>query len=334
MQSESVAPSAFNELKSTDNKTVMFYNVENLFDTKDDPKSNDDDFTPEGYKGWTKHYFNEKLKNLSSVIAGVDSDLPVIVGLAEVENKEVVEKLAQQKNIKSAHYQVIHENSLDERGIDVALMYNPSYVRYIDHQIIRFDLREGFGEDYTRDILYMKAQLIDNQIIHVFVNHWPSRREGKKKSEPKRIKAAEALREKVEELFEKDANANILIMGDFNDTPENHSLTRYLKAKNSIEQTTDLQNLFYQHAQEKKGTINYQNRWYQFDQIIVSTNLMDSNNKISVLPSSAQNFNERWIMYKSSKGIYKPNKSYSGKRYHAGYSDHLPITVKFSSNAQ
>ncbi len=311
-------------LLKANQQTIMFYNVENLFDTKDDRLTDDDDFTPKGYKKWTPYNLDEKLSNLAQVIAKVDEHLPIMVGLAEVENDAVLEKLVGQSILKDAHYQFIHEDSDDERGVDVAFLYNPSYFKYISHQVISFFfLRPDGSPDYTRDILYVRGSFYNDDDCHIFINHWPSRREGKKKSSNKRIKAAQELKQKVQELLDENADAKILIMGDFNDEPYNESIEQVLINVNNQKLT----NLFYRHYIDGQGTINYQNKWMQFDQMLVSKAFLEGSGLL-IDQQSAKNYAEKWIMYRNHKGIYKPNKSYSGKKYHGGFSDHLPILVR------
>jgi len=315
------------EFMSVRGKSIMFYNVENLFDIKDDHATHDDDYTPQGYKQWTAQNFKEKTRNIAKVIKGIDENLPFIIGLAEVENKTVLEALSNEKVLKNAHYKIVHENSKDERGVDVALLYNPTYFDYESHEALSFyfDLPNG-RKDYTRDILYVKGKVEGTETLHLFVNHWSSRREGKKKSEFKRMKAASILYHKIEAIRENDPWAKIIIMGDFNDEPYNKSIEQTLGASDG-ESKNKLFNLHYKFYRSQKGTINYQNKWMQFDQMIVSNSFINSSKGISVQKDSGKNFNEQWIMYRNNKGILKPNKSYSGPKYHGGYSDHLPVYI-------
>ncbi len=319
------------ELESVDGRIVMFYNVENLFDLNDDPKTNDDDFTPNGYKKWTNYNLKGKLRNLAEVIKKSDSEMPVAIGMAEVENKSVLKQLAREYDIKDANYQVIHENSLDERGIDVAFMYQERYFEYKSHDIIRFtfDLPNG-KDDYTRDILHVEGSFKNDDEVHFFVNHWSSRREGKEKSEKKRMKGAGLLREKTDQILSENPQAKIIIMGDFNDEPFNKSVYKTLGATNKIDDGEPFYNLHYRHYLDKKGSIHYKGEWLAFDQMIVNKALLKPSKGFYVDKNSGHIFKEEFMLYRHPKGDYRPNKSYSGRKFHNGYSDHLPVYLTLS----
>ena len=184
--------------------TVAFYNVENLFDTKDNPKTHDDAYTSFGKRRWTYKRYKDKLKRLTSVISQLGSERsnkpPILVGLVEVENSEVVQDLAHHKNLKNYHYGYVHYDSPDERGIDVALLYSKENFELISSKTHGLYFEEEDGErDYTRDVLHVSGK-IKGELIHILVNHWSSRRDGEEETRPKRIKAAELNRTIIDDI--------------------------------------------------------------------------------------------------------------------------------------
>ncbi|MCB0771461.1 MAG: endonuclease/exonuclease/phosphatase, partial [Flavobacteriales bacterium] len=174
---------------------VVFYNVENLFDTADDPRTNDDDFTPGGRLHWTADRYATKLSHLAQAISWSENELPDLIGLAEVENRSVVEDLAGTSPLDGGHYQAVHFDSPDERGIDVALLVRHGVGEVVEERPLRVHL-DG---DHTRDVLYARLGSGEGT-WHVYVCHWPSRREGPAVSAPKRLEAARTLREHLEEV--------------------------------------------------------------------------------------------------------------------------------------
>ena len=211
-----------------------FYNVENLFDTVDTPDKFDEDFTPTGKLKWTPERYQKKLYNISKVIEGMD--FPSIVGVCEVENEAVLNDLSTTDLLKSHGYQVVHHESPDKRGIDNGLIYKKKDFKVLasDHYQINFP--KEVVEDYTtRDIIYVKGIFLGIDTLHIFVNHWPSRRGGLEASEPKRVYVASQLKEKTTAILQKNANAKIVIMGDFNDETDNNSVLNTLGAKTNSE---------------------------------------------------------------------------------------------------
>ena len=221
--------SAFAKAHSTPKKvSIAFYNLENLFDTEDDPNTLDDDFTSDGYKNWNDSRYSKKLNKLSRVISQIGFketlQAPALLGVAEVENREVLLRLTETKDLKDLGYDVVHYDSPDERGIDVGLLYRKDYFEVIDSETVSVYLESEHGErDYTRDILHVTGNL-QGVKIHVIVNHWPSRRSGVEESEPKRITAAQKNRSIIENIQAEDPEARIIVMGDFNDGPHNNSI--------------------------------------------------------------------------------------------------------------
>jgi len=315
---------------------IAFYNVENLFDVYDDTLKNDDAFTPEGKRAWTKKRFYKKINNLYKTIAGIGEwTPPEIIGLCEVENRAVLTQLIKYTPLKKYNYKIIHFESPDVRGIDVALLYrsdkvNPVFFKNIQ---VNFDFDSTLK---TRDILYVKALLFDIDTVHFFVNHWPSRYSGYNATVPKRKAAALVLRDKVDSLFALNAKANIIIMGDFNDEPERESLSVVLKAKTDTLgiNSSDLVNLMYQYQNNSYiGTIKRENSWSVFDQFICSGALFKGQNGLSVRNSQANIFTEKFLFLDDDKYFGKKLfRTYLGFKYLGGYSDHLPIFLDLINN--
>ena len=282
---------------------IAFYNVENLFDTEDDPTTLDNDFTPEGKQKWTTERYQAKLTKIAQVMDSLEK--PHFIGLSEVENQTVLEDLIKTEALKTEDYGIIHKNSPDMRGIDVALLYKKQNFQVLKTEFIRVTFPDFIEKDYTsRDILYAKGKLSNGEILHVFVNHWPSRRGGLKQSEPKRLFVAQHAKKAVDEILYKDPKALIVLMGDFNDEPDNTSLTSVLGALPDESAALDglLYNCFYSQDQEKKGSYNYRGNWNMLDQIIVSGYLRNP-----AAPLMAKNptiHQYKWLMYEGKKRPY------------------------------
>lgn len=308
--------------------TIAFYNLENLFDTKNDPRTLDDDFTPKGRKNWNFKRYKRKIKKLGSIIAqlGTEKSLyaPAIIGVVEVENQQVLEDLVQSNSLKNEHYGIVHYDSPDERGIDVALLYKKELFELLSSETFALYLEGYNGErDYTRDVLLVEGNL-NGELVHVIVNHWPSRRTGNGETEDKRIKAAELVCEIVDKINEANEDAKIIIMGDFNDDPTSKSVKSYLvndSFYNPMERLINTGN----------GTLNHKKTWHLFDQIIFSKNFLN------VEPNThsfkyAEVFDKHFL--KEWKGKYKGNpfRTYIGKWYLGGFSDHFPVHVYLKKN--
>lgn len=315
----------FSPPKKITSFSIGFYNVENLFDTIDDPEIIDEEYLPSSEKKWNTEKYNQKLENLSKVISSENKkQLPLIVGLCEIENQTVIKDLVNQPSLKKGEYEYIHYDSPDQRGIDVGLIYQKKYASVNASKKINVALPEGKP---TRDILMVELVLYNFEKLYVFVNHWPSRRGGEEESEINRITAAKTLKKEIDALLKKDSLANILIIGDFNDTPLNNSVLNYLEADTTISEK-QLFNVSYSIAKKNIGTHNYQGEWSMLDQVIVSKNMVSNNSKLRLKENQVNILNYDWMMYEHPK--YKdlrPNRTYSGNTYHAGYSDHLPTFI-------
>lgn len=316
----------FKLYRSENKHTVAFYNLENFFDTKDDPNTMDDDFTPKGFRRWSMSKFRRKVKRMAKTIAQIglqDSDAPpVLLGVAEVENKEVIQELLDAKSLKREPYGFVHFDSPDERGIDTALIFHKEHFAVVHSETIPLLINNLNGErDLTRDILYVKGKL-HNEEVHVFVNHWPSRREGAEETDYKRIKAAETILEKLRAI--EAESPNCIIMGDFNDDPNSESIQKLMSTGMFI---NPMQNLL----SPVSGSTNFKGKWNLFDQILVSHTFLNYEKGTHTFKKAkvfAPRFLTEW------KGRYKGNpfRTFAGKKYLGGYSDHFPVYVILEEN--
>ncbi len=322
----------FNDARREDKGIrVVFYNVENLFDTIDDPKKNDNEYLPTSKKKWNSAKYWSKQKSIAQTLIAVGGwEAPDIIGLSEVENRQVLINLIRTTTLKKFNYEIIQYDSPDERGIDVAMLYRPDKFRVLNTKAFPV-IFPGKIKPTTRDILYVKGVVLNKDTIHVFVNHWPSRRGGQQKSEPLRKATAAILRTKVDSVLKIKSSANILIMGDLNDEPDDISIAEVLKAKQvttSIN-SNDLIDLMSPIKKEGKGTLLFKDKigihWYTFDQFIVSSSLLNNQSHIFVSPEKAQVFNGNFLFKEKEDGTKKLNRTYEGPRYTGGFSDHLPV---------
>lgn len=311
--------------------TVAFYNVENLFDYVNDSAADDEEFLPDSPKNWNGEKYQKKINDLAKVVSSLNTrELPAIIGLAEVENEKVLRDLAQSQKLRRGNYELVHYDSKDERGIDVALLYNPDEVQLVDSRPIPVTFGQDI-DDLTRDILYARFKADDNNTYHVFVNHWPSRSPNREDSEIKRIAAALVLRKEVDLIFNNDNSARIIILGDFNDEPTNRSLIQILNATNKRKNTyyRDLYNLMYDpHNIAGEGTITYDGNWQMFDQIIVSYSLFEKSvNYYLTFEDGKVYKDEQVISADPETGKEVISRTYSGNVYKGGTSDHLPVYI-------
>lgn len=310
--------------------TIAFYNCENFFDTKDDPAKKDDEYLPTSPLKWTEHRFMNKLHKVAQVLDSTvqGKGLPALVGLAEVENKEVLDALLSSSVFSTTSYGSVCTNSPDERSIDVGLIYDKSMFTLTEFKELNAT-NPSLGDYKTRNILFATLKAKNGEVFYVFVNHWPSRREGEKKSEPRRIYAAEQIRKKINELQKKSQAAKIIVMGDFNDHPDNKSIASTLKASDHPTSKEDLYNAFQTLDRKKQGTHLYQDEWRVLDQIMVSQSLLVSQKGYAFHPKNAYILKKEFVLFKNTKtGKIMPNRTYSGAKYHNGYSDHLAVYIK------
>jgi len=309
---------------------IMFWNTENLFDTIDDPHKDDDEFLPKSGRRWTGKRYKRKIDNLYKVIVGVGEwEPPEMIGLCEVENRAVLEDLVRKTPLSGYDYEIVHKESPDERGIDNALLYRKDRITIISEEAIAIDLSGKNYTDKTRDILYVQCLIKEKDTIHVFINHWPSRREGLSVSEPKRLLVAQTLRKKIDSVYNINSEPYIVIMGDFNDEAGNKSLKEVLNAGVDIKNIKN-DRLYNLPAELKgslnKGTLKYKSNWNLFDQFIVSGSLLKNRKSIYCNSGKMNIYNPDFLLVKDETYLgYRPFRTYWGYKYQAGFSDHLPI---------
>ena len=308
--------------------SVAFYNIENLYDTINDPAVDDEEFLPEGKNKWNGEKFEKKIRNLARVIDSLGGgDGPSVLGFSEVENKYVLEVLIANKKLAKKDYGIVHENSIDKRGIDVALIYKKSDFTPLFHKMARITL-ENDPDFITRDILIVKG-LLFKKPVYFFINHWPSRRGGEEESRQKRIAAAKVARNSVDTILKADPKANIILMGDFNDEPTDVSIKDYLLAADSMEsKDATLFNVLAPLAKAGDGSHSYKAQWGMLDQIIVSKNLLSKKSKLQYEENSAAVYRPVWMHDKYSKHAGAPYRTYNGPKFIGGYSDHFPVFIK------
>ncbi len=319
--------------QTADTISVASWNLENLFDVTDDPQKEDEEFLPSGEKEWTAERLDKKMYNLSRVIRAMNNDKgPDILGVIEVEHQHLLDSLVS-KFLPDKKYKTAYIESPDGRGIDNGLIYNSKLFSLLSVKGDTVKLNDGYP---TRLVLNVNLLTKEKDTLHIYVNHWPSRRGGEIKSEPNRIQAAETLRNSVDKNFESNRNSKIIVMGDFNDEPGNTSLMNQLRATpfncDSAEYydsiLLDLLNISYPDYADGLGSYKYKDDWNMLDQIIISNSLL---------------FDEHFHYICDSFEVYKPNlmvthsgkfegmafPTYGGNRYLGGYSDHYPVIAKF-----
>jgi len=308
---------------------IVFYNLENLYDPYDDTTKLDDEFTPKGIKRWTFSKFLVKLNHLTKTFMAIGGwEPPAMIGMCEVENRYVLNKMIYETPLKKYKYKFIHYESADARGIDVAFLYRPQVFRVISSRNITIH----FPSDslmHTRDILYVKGVLFITDTVHIFINHWPSRRGGFTESVPKRMLVAQTLRSALDSLQQNRVDPQIIIMGDFNDEPDQPAIREILKAGAYSAQTTSgsLVNLMIPKMKNgNEGTHKFQGKWAILDQFMVSGNFFLKKKGLQISPGSAHIFNASFLMEEDEHFLGgKPYRTYSGPRYSGGFSDHLPV---------
>lgn len=314
-------------VKQNQSLSILFYNVENLFDTENDPSVDDEEFCSGGLRNWNYFRLKDKLNKVSKVIlASAGFDTPAIIGLCEVENRDVLELLVSETPLKSLGYRLIHKDSPDERGIDVALLYRPDKVEPLFYQYHPVANKNGTVLT-TREILQCDFKIIRDTLT-VFINHWPSRYGGQAETEADRMLAAANLKAAVDECCRMREKAKLVIMGDFNDQPTDVSIKKVLQvvAVDDPAQEAELINL--SEVWSPKGTLKHQQSWQIFDQIIVSDYLLcntscfcSANDARPVELPFLFESDEHW----GGKRLFR---TYRGYTYAGGFSDHLPVLLK------
>lgn len=303
--------------------TIAFYNVENLFDTIDDPNTNDAEFLPGGANRWTPQRYQAKLENMARVIAGIGNEMvkggPAIIGLSEIENRGVLEDLINTPPLKELGYEIVHYDSPDRRGVDVGLLYKPSVFKVTNSTSNRLYM-PGRTDFFSRDQLVVSGELL-GEPISVIVNHWPSRRSGPEYRE----EAAKLSRHLSDSLMKAHKNAKIFVMGDLNDDPIDRSVAKVLGAKGKPADVNkgDLFNPMWQLHRDGIGSLAYRDAWNLFDQIIVSEPVLNDSKGWKL--HKAKVYNDTFLLQKDGPYAGYPFRTFAGGAYAGGYSDHFPV---------
>lgn len=302
---------------TTTKRIVCFYNCENFYDTIDQRNTIDEEFTPQSVKAYNAQIFEQKRKQIAKTIYELGKqekqDGISLMGLVEIENKMVLEALVNDPMIKKYHYQIIHFDSKDLRGVDVALIYHPAHFKPYQYKPISLSKGTHQNDFPTRDILYVKG-LLDNQWIHILVNHWPSRRGGSKSSDKKRFLASEVAKALLDSLQKDDPSTQVIMMGDFNDNPTDPSL-----------KNIPLENPFLPLFKKGWGSLAYNDQWSLFDQILLSKPFFNPEKELTYYKSVIYNKINRTETIGRYKGY--PKRTWSGDQYNDGYSDHFPVSI-------
>lgn len=309
---------------------VGFYNLENLFDTIDQPEVNDQEFLPEGTNQWTGARYREKLGHMAHVVGEMGTNVQpggiAVLGVSEVENGGVLEDLVHTSPLKERGFKAVSHEGPDARGVDVGLIYNPKFFTLLSQKAYRLSMPEDTAFK-TRDQLLVTG-LLDGDTIHVIVNHWPSRRGGEKRSSPKRCAAADLGRHIVDSLLARNPNARILHMGDLNDDPVDASLQKHLRVVGDKQHVngTLLYGPMMELYKNGIGSLAWQDCWNLFDQISLSPALVTGAGG-HYRYHSVRIFNQPYLRQKDGAFAGYPLRTYVGSQYQGGYSDHFPVFV-------
>jgi Endonuclease/Exonuclease/phosphatase family len=313
----------------TVNVRLMFYNVENLFDTYDDTLKNDDEFLPGGLMRWNQSRYNKKINSVyKTIVAAGEWEPPAIIGFCEIENRKVLEDLAYGTHLSHYGYGIIHNESPDSRGIDVCMIFRKGLVHIIDYGSW-IPCTVNKDDFHSRSVLYVKCA-IGEDTIHLLINHWPSRRGGVLAEEPLRNKIASMIRNAADSIYTTSAESKIIIMGDFNCTPDDpviQSLVNH-KVSGSNLNTLSLVNLAAKPKTGISGTYRYMGTWEILDQVIVSENLLKCKKGLFTDIRYFRIFQPDFLLRNDPKYPGRTTFStYKGYRYQGGFSDHLPVLL-------
>lgn len=308
---------------------AAFYNLENFYDTVDNTMIDDNDFLPDGAKNYTGKIYLDKVGKLATVLSQIGTEVTAdgaaIIGVAEIENDTVLNDLIHHPLLASRGYKIVHYDSRDFRGVDVAFLYNPKYFKVLVSHKLFVQLPAGAKERrYTRDVLWVKG-VLDGDTVHVFVNHWPSRLGGEERSMPGRFAAAQVDKNMMDSIEKYEPGAKIIVMGDLNDDPVSPSITKVLNAKGNIAEVKPggLYNPWVTMYKKGIGTLAYQDAWGLFDQIMISYSWL-SKEQSGYYFYQQHIFNRDYLV--ENIGRYKgyPMRTWDGNSYRGGYSDHFP----------
>jgi hypothetical protein len=312
-----------------------FYNLENLFDTIDDPGWGDDDFTPNGTNHYSAAIYLDKIKHLEEVLSQIGTDISpdglAFWGTAEIEKASVVQDLVNLPKLKNRNYQIVHYNGGDPRGIDCGLVYNPKYFSVLYSKSIPINLKEAPGVTEgkpTRDVLWVKGVLNKIDTINIFVGHWPSRRGGEELTKPMRNYVAMKIKHITDSLMIENINSKILVMGDLNDNPTDESLVKYLGCVANKEKCKagGFFNPWVDFYKKGLGTLAHNDAWGLFDQIIVSSGWLNKN-QAGFFYQKSNIFMKDFMVQKTGKYKGYPKRTWDWAIYNGGYSDHFPTYI-------
>lgn len=308
---------------------VMHYNVENFFDCRDDSLKQDEEFLPHAVRGWNWNRYHAKMNKIAKVVLAASSNqVPDLVGLCEVENAYCLDGLTRYSPLRDAAYRYVMTDSPDERGIDVALLYQPVTFRLLGMQCIRIPSFR-IGRKPTRDLLHVSGRVISGDTLDVFVCHFPSRSGGTRQSEPYRLFVADVLRHTVDSLLSVRQSPYLIIMGDFNDEPSSRSISQVLGAQTPEEENDVSSFLLYNlMAGKEPGTYRYRGEWGVLDQFIVNGSMLLPSASLHTGTAEAHVLDFPFLFEEDERyGGITPFRTYKGMRYQGGYSDHLPVCL-------
>ena len=317
--------------------SVCFYNLENLFDTINNNGKYDLEFSPQGSRQWNGDKYRSKLKNIARAISNMSTETtplgPAVIGIAEVENRSVLEDLVKQDDIRSWRLQIVHHDSPDRRGIDVSLLYNPRLFRVLNVTNARLNIEDN-PDFRTRDQMCVTG-LMGGEKVSIIVNHWPSRLGGQEQSSYLREAAAALVKHTVDSLLADDPNQGIIVMGDLNDDPQNRSVANVLggkKNKDDVTEENGFYNPWWSTLDSGIGTLAYKGSWNLFDQILVSKYFLGDRSHLTFFKSDVLN----WDFLKNTEGNYVgyPLRTYASGVFLNGYSDHFPTRILFVREKQ
>lgn len=301
--------------------SIAFYNLENLFDYENKESTLDKDYTPEGIYQWDRNKYFHKINNLGNAISKIGETRstipPVIIGVCEVESETCLMDLVQTEALKPFNYDYVFYKSSDQRGIHVAFLFQREHFICEKTKSYPVDLSKKYGPDTTRDIMLIKGKLFHKN-ISILINHWPSRTDGTKKTNNKRLEAAKLVQHIIHNIKKENQESNIVIMGDFNDDPRSESVKTF--------ESDGFFNPMIPYQEQKKGSVRHKGKWIMFDQILLNKNLLES---AWFEYLDAQIYVAPFLTQKSGRHKGSPKRTFNGKFFQGGFSDHYPVFIYF-----
>lgn len=317
---------------------IAFYNLENLFDTINEPDVNDEEFTPEGNNRWGALKYNNKLENMAYAISKLATDKfcpqgPAVIGVSEIENRTVLEDLIKTGELAKRNYGIVHFDGPDRRGVDVGLLYDRNQFTVDTAISVRLYMKD-VPDLRTRDQLVVSGRLA-NERVHIIVNHWPSRLGGERKSSPRREAAAALSKHLADSIWAADPDSKVIIMGDLNDDPNNRSCAKILGA---VKRQDEVQpggyfNAMWELFDNGIGTLGYNGKWNLFDQIIITSNLVGKD-RSTLKYFKTEIFNKDFLRQENGKFKGYPLRTHAQGRYLNGFSDHFPVIIYLAKNPE